>query len=101
MNFDMSIYQWGPETRDANCAADNILASGYSNPAIDKLFVQAKGTSDEAARKNLYGQIAATLATDVPVIPLISALFARPINNSISADGRLIYTDIIYNYHWN
>ncbi|MEJ7819557.1 MAG: ABC transporter substrate-binding protein [Rubrobacteraceae bacterium] len=44
--------------------------SGYSNPEVDDLLVEARRTSDEAERKKLYGQVVEILHEDVPYLYL-------------------------------
>ena len=105
-NFDMTIYQWGPETRDMACMVDALGTNGsanagkYSNPTVDQLLEKAISTTDIEARKQYYSQVIHIAADDMPVIPLFSALFARAINKDIEYGDKLVYTDILYNYHW-
>ncbi|MBN8896711.1 MAG: ABC transporter substrate-binding protein, partial [Rhodospirillales bacterium] len=47
-------------------------ASGYSNPAVDKLLDDARGTIDLAKRKALYGQMWPILRQDLPITYLWS-----------------------------
>jgi peptide/nickel transport system substrate-binding protein len=42
--------------------------SGYSTLAMDRLLEQARRTVDQAKRRELFGQIWNTLATDLPVV---------------------------------
>ncbi len=44
--------------------------SGYSNPEVDKLLDEARTTSDQAQRKELYGQVMDILHEDVPYVYL-------------------------------
>jgi peptide/nickel transport system substrate-binding protein len=44
--------------------------SGYSNPEIDKLFDEGATKSTPAARGEIYKQVQAILARDVPLIPI-------------------------------
>lgn len=44
--------------------------SGYSNPEVDDLLNEARRTSDEAERKELYDQAMEILHEDVPYIYL-------------------------------
>jgi peptide/nickel transport system substrate-binding protein len=43
--------------------------SGYSNPEVDNLFLQAEKTADEAERAEFYKQAQRILAKDLPVVP--------------------------------
>lgn len=47
-----------------------LNVAGWRNPQIDALTIQGATTPDMAARKEIYKQIGALMATDVPVIPL-------------------------------
>ncbi|MGD0996965.1 MAG: ABC transporter substrate-binding protein [Thermoleophilia bacterium] len=42
----------------------------YSNPTVDKLLAQARGTIDTTQRLQLYAQAEKQILADVPVIPL-------------------------------
>ena len=42
----------------------------YSNPAFDKLLVEAAAATDAAAANAKYQEAEALLATDMPVIPM-------------------------------
>jgi peptide/nickel transport system substrate-binding protein len=44
--------------------------AGYSNPELDALVDQARATTDEAQRRDLYGQIVTKLHEDAPLIYL-------------------------------
>ena len=44
--------------------------TGYSNPAVDELLVQARGTLDAQQRYNLYAQAEKLILADMPAIPL-------------------------------
>ncbi len=46
--------------------------SGYANPQVDSLLDQARKTSDDAKRLELYRQIYEILKEDVPLIPTFS-----------------------------
>jgi peptide/nickel transport system substrate-binding protein len=53
---------------------DNLDAGGnrqrYSNPQLDQLLDEGRGTLDREERKKIYGQIQFILARDLPAIPL-------------------------------
>ena len=42
----------------------------YSNPTVDKLLAQARGTIDQTQRLQLYAQAEKQILADAPVIPL-------------------------------
>jgi peptide/nickel transport system substrate-binding protein/oligopeptide transport system substrate-binding protein len=44
--------------------------SFYSNPTVDKLLAQARGTIDQTQRLQIYAQAEKLILADVPVIPL-------------------------------
>jgi peptide/nickel transport system substrate-binding protein len=48
--------------------AQNI--AGYSNPEVDKLIEDARATSDEGQRRDLYGQLVTKVHEDAPLIYL-------------------------------
>ena len=45
-----------------------INASGYKNPAVDKLIEQAAATTNMAKRKALYSQVRKQALGDAPLI---------------------------------
>ncbi|PZG15709.1 ABC transporter substrate-binding protein [Nonomuraea aridisoli] len=46
--------------------------AGYSSPKLDELFAEGKATTDQAARKAIYDQVAAELENNAPWIWLFS-----------------------------
>jgi peptide/nickel transport system substrate-binding protein len=46
-------------------------STGYSNPEVDKLLDEARLTSDQAKRKQMYDQIHKDLSEDLPYVPII------------------------------
>jgi len=46
-------------------------STGYSNPEVDKLLDEARLTSDQAKRKQMYDQIHKDLSEDLPYVPSI------------------------------
>ena len=57
--------------------------SWYSNPQVDKLFKQARSTTDEAQRMNLYNEAQKLILTDAPCVPVYTYRDARATNNRI------------------
>ena len=57
--------------------------SRYSNPQVDKLFQQARSTTDEAQRNDLYNQAQKLILTDAPCVPVYTYRDARASNNRI------------------
>jgi oligopeptide transport system substrate-binding protein len=58
-NFLAPIFKTGASSND----------SGYSNPAFDKLLVEAAAATDEAEATAKYQEAEAMLATDMPSVP--------------------------------
>ncbi len=48
--------------------------SWYSNPQVDKLFKEARSTTDEAQRFNLYNEAQKLILTDAPCVPVYTYL---------------------------
>lgn len=63
----------------------------YNNPAVDKALDDARGTTDLAARKGFYDQVAGVLAQDRPIV----YLFHNPWIFGLAAklDGFVPYPD--------
>jgi oligopeptide transport system substrate-binding protein len=57
--------------------------SWYSNPQVDKLFKQARSTTDETQRNNLYNEAQKLVLTDAPSIPVYTYRDARATNNRV------------------
>jgi peptide/nickel transport system substrate-binding protein len=75
---DYQMFQIGWSGRidpDGNIAnflrtAGSQNISGYSNPTVDGLIDQARASSDEATRRDLYGKIITQVQEDSPLIYL-------------------------------
>jgi oligopeptide transport system substrate-binding protein len=63
--YDNGMY---PLFHSKSIGGDNLVQ--YSNPAFDKLIDDARATTDEAKRNELYNQAEQTMLTDVAVVPL-------------------------------
>jgi len=73
--YDLFILGWFPDYPDA----DNYLApfvvdggffqNGYSNEEANQLVADEQGSSDQAAREAVFGQLQDIVAEDVPLIP--------------------------------
>jgi peptide/nickel transport system substrate-binding protein len=46
----------------------------YSNPEVDKLLAEARGLTDQAARKALYQKAQQIISNDLPYVPLFFSL---------------------------
>jgi peptide/nickel transport system substrate-binding protein/oligopeptide transport system substrate-binding protein len=62
--------------------------SFYDNPEFDALLAQARQTTDEAQRHNLYLQAEKLMLTDVPCIPIYYYRSFRVTNNRIANFSR-------------
>jgi peptide/nickel transport system substrate-binding protein len=81
--FSMTLNAWGVNTgetsnpikavlatrnREAGLGASNV--GRYSNPAVDRLLLQALGTMDDAARNALLAQASEIAFNDLAILPL-------------------------------
>jgi oligopeptide transport system substrate-binding protein len=57
--------------------------SFYSNPEVDKLFKQARSTTDQTQRFNIYNEAEKLILTDAPCVPVYTYRDARASNNRI------------------
>ena len=57
--------------------------SQYSNPEVDRLYEQARGTVDDQQRYSLYNQAEKLILTDAPCIPVYTYKDFRVTNNRI------------------
>ena len=57
--------------------------SWYSNAEVDKLFKQARSTTDETQRFNLYNEAQKLILADAPSVPVYTYRDARASNNRI------------------
>jgi peptide/nickel transport system substrate-binding protein/oligopeptide transport system substrate-binding protein len=55
----------------------------YSNAEVDKLFEEARSTTDEAQRNALYNEAEKLILTDAPCVPVYTYRDARATNNRI------------------
>ncbi|MFC7374686.1 MULTISPECIES: ABC transporter substrate-binding protein [unclassified Brachybacterium] len=68
---------WFPDYSDADnylspfFPEDNFLVNHYSNPEVDKLIAQQRGTQDEAEREELFVQIQDIVADEISTLPLL------------------------------
>ena len=73
--YDLYILGWFPDYPDADDYLSPFLVNGgffqngYSNPQADKLVAEEQGTSDQAKRQQIFGQLQDIAAKDVPFIP--------------------------------
>ena len=57
--------------------------SRYSNPEVDKLYKEARGTIDTTQRYDLYNQAQKLILTDAPCVPVYTYRDFRVTNNRI------------------
>lgn len=57
--------------------------SWYSNPQVDKLFKEARSTTDETQRFNLYNEAQKLILADAPCVPVYTYRDARASNNRL------------------
>ena len=62
-------------------AASTARYSWYSNPEVDKLFKEARSTTDETQRFNLYNEAQKVILADAPCVPVYTYRDARASNN--------------------
>ena len=55
----------------------------YHNPEVDKLLEQARGSTDLAVRKKLYGQVEAIVTRDLPYVPLFFSAEYAAMRNTV------------------
>ncbi|MGH2670296.1 MAG: ABC transporter substrate-binding protein, partial [bacterium] len=81
-NFDLALFEpaTGPDpaigmsrlyTTEFIQKLPSTNAMGYSNPQVDRLFVEAASVSDRKKLAELYGRIQDILVEDVPALPLV------------------------------
>jgi peptide/nickel transport system substrate-binding protein len=73
--YDLWILGWFPDYPDADDYLSPFLVdggffqNGYKNPQANKLVAQEQGSSDQAKRQQIFGQLQDIAAHDVPFIP--------------------------------
>ena len=72
--------------------------SWYSNPEVDKIYEQARGTVDDQQRYSLYNECEKLILTDVPAMPIYTYKDFRVTNNRI---GGFNYNALMLVDMWN
>jgi peptide/nickel transport system substrate-binding protein len=73
--YDLYIYGWFPDYPDGDDYLSPFLVdggffqNGYTNPQADKLVAKEQGSSNQAKRQKIFGQLQDIAAKDVPFIP--------------------------------
>src|SRR5699024_4093904 len=79
---DLAVYPayqlgWFPDYSDADnylapfFATENFLGNHYSDPEVDELIAQQRGTEDPAEREALFVQIQDLVAEEISTLPLL------------------------------
>src|SRR5699024_12119283 len=53
------------------CATKHFLGNHYSDPEVDELIAQQRGTEDPAEREALFVQIQDLVAEEISILPLL------------------------------
>ena len=82
-NFDLVSYGGGVYTVDPDSTSYVLMTqfiqpkgannAGYSNPEVDKLFMEGRAATDQAARAQIYQQASALINDDVSHVWLFVA----------------------------
>ena len=73
--YDLWLMGWFPDYPDTDDYLSPFLIdggffqNGYSNPEATQLITDEQGSSDQAARQEIFGQLQDITAEDVPFIP--------------------------------
>ena len=73
--YDLFILGWFPDYPDGDdylspfMVDGGFFQNGYKNAQVDKLVSQEQGSSDQAKRQQIFGQLQDIAAKDVPFIP--------------------------------
>jgi peptide/nickel transport system substrate-binding protein len=73
--YDLFIYGWFPDYPDTDDYLSPFLVdggffqNGYTNPEANQLVADEQGSSDQAERQQIFGQLQDIAARDVPFIP--------------------------------
>lgn len=70
----------------------------YSNPEADALVLEARGSNDVEARKEIYKKLIDIYAEDVVTVPLYATKFAIPHSKDIVTDNPRSYS--MFDYKW-
>lgn len=99
--FSVALGGWSSDTGEASSFLQYWVASftsangvgtsnygRYSNPELDKIFLQATVTMDPAQRKGLLQQAVAMTLTDLPSIPLYFESSSWAFRKGLTYEGR-------------
>jgi peptide/nickel transport system substrate-binding protein len=73
--YDLFILGWFPDYPDGDdylspfMVDGGFFQNGYKNPKVNSLVAKEQGSSDQAKRQKIFGQLQDIAANDVPFIP--------------------------------
>lgn len=98
-SIDMFVGSWGTVTLDADYGlypmfhSENIGAPGnrsfFDHPKVDELLEQARQTTDETERLNLYKEAQQIIIDEAPIIPIYHSVLLAGISDNV--DGFFQY----------
>jgi len=109
-DFDLSLGTYGGGSLDPDLGPKAQLitngqqnVTGYSNPRVDELFKQGSTELDDAKRKQVYDQLQAQVATDLPEHYLYAVasvdVFSKKVQGVVTHRGdRLDYNDALLSW---
>lgn len=73
----------------------------YCNAAADRLFLEARRTSNLRQQRDIYGRLQRMFAEDLPEVPLFYPIELRAISSRLKGFSPLGVRDaLIYSYNW-
>ncbi|MFR8517328.1 MAG: ABC transporter substrate-binding protein, partial [Emergencia timonensis] len=80
---------------------DGMNTARYSNPKVDKLFTQAKATTDQKERLRLYAEVFNLIGEDAAYIPVYVPTNIYAYNKNLKIDVLEPSVQFVYDMHWN
>jgi len=99
-DYDILItrYDWNdPDVLWRYLGTDNLGNTNryfYSNPTLDELLIEARGTFDPAARTDLYAEAQRLIMNEAPLIPLYMPVTAVVVSNRIQ-NVKLLHSHVV------
>lgn len=109
-NYDITLYMFTAGYPDAdyvlygrlhssNIGSTNYLK--YSNPEVDALLDQARASSDDAERKQLYYKVSEYVRDEVPFIPLMTDNVCIAANSALTGvQASIGEQHYVFDYAW-
>lgn len=109
-NYDITLYMFTAGYPDAdyvlygrlhssNIGSTNYLK--YSNPEVDELLDQARASSDDAERKQLYYKVSEYVRDEVPFIPLMTDNVCIAANSALTGvQASIGEQHYVFDYAW-